>query len=119
MYCKSFSLLTVFMLLAGCGGSVISAENYTVKIVRSVAGVSDPSLLIAADSATFDYEKRVVSIKGVNNIAGDRVKNGWVVNRDGIQWQQGNMTIQLPSDAPYQIYIGKIYFLLPAVSVLK
>jgi uncharacterized protein YpmB len=87
-------------------------SNAVVQIDRTVRLKTDPSLQIACEKATFDYEKRIITVEKVISFKGTTDK--WVVEK--IEVKDNKLIIHIPSDNDYEIRIGPQFHLLPKIS---
>ena len=118
---RKYLLILTFLVIAGCDEKLLKIEEsglntVQLTIYRSIAIHPDPSLLILAKEVSFNYDERIITVKGLINIVGDgslSVPNEWVVPE--IKVQDNTLIINIPKDNPYSVYIGEQYHYLSVV----
>ena len=115
-------ILTAVLFFVGCDkddkGSLlpikIESDMTLLKIERRLALRQNPVITILAKGISFDYNKRIIVIEGLVNIAG--YGGGfvdWVVPK--ISVVDNSLVITIPMDSNYNIQIGENRFYLPVL----
>ncbi|MEK9182267.1 MAG: hypothetical protein AAB781_01610 [Patescibacteria group bacterium] len=92
----------------------IESDMTLLKIERRLALRQNPVITILAKGISFDYNKRIIVIEGLVNIAG--YGGGfvdWVVPK--ISVVDNSLVITIPMDSNYNIQIGENRFYLPVL----
>ena len=92
----------------------IESDMTLLKIERRLALRQNSVITILAKGISFDYNKRIIVIEGLVNIAG--YGGGfvdWVVPK--ISVVDNSLVITIPMDSNYNIQIGENRFYLPVV----
>jgi len=119
------SVVALIVISVGCSRNFLKIEPQAnvvrLTIYRSVSNWPDPSLIILARDVNFNYNERIITIKGLVSIVGDGslycedgvTGDEWVVPE--IKIQDDALIINIPNDASYNVYIGKQHHYLSVV----
>jgi hypothetical protein len=117
-----FNLILFFIFplsLISCnkGGEYLKAQH-NVEIYRSLLFNEDSALYFHAFRVKLDLQKRTITLEGVVNIMGGGSGRGKYAVASIIKIKDSSLTVTLPNDAPYHIYINRKfyteYYFLPA-----
>jgi len=117
-FCGVVVLIAV-LFVVGCDEGKyldVKEDGARLKIYRCIGARLNPYIVILAKEIKLDYDQRTIVIKGLTNFTGDdsmREGYDWVVPEINIQ--DNNLTISIPKDTAYDVYIGDNYHYLPII----